>query len=198
LPRRRPDQVIEHRISLSDFERSKITRVEQIAAANVGLDAVTNLAMAAGTALAGGGAFLAAYVLMKWKGPEIIADVTNFTNSALDSVVDAILPGTPIEYRRQAQELARRRGEINREINAYCTFAADSYDQAKCSQAQDAKDQYFKDLEAFRILVSQENQSVKDLIYAGLGDINPDFVEDEPSAGTKASAVAAALKAALF
>jgi len=63
MPRRRPDKVVEHRISLSDFERTKINQVQKIAAANVGLDAVTGVAMAAGTALAGGGALLAALVL---------------------------------------------------------------------------------------------------------------------------------------
>ena len=185
MPRRRPDKVIEHRISLSDFERASITRAEGIATANVGLDAFTATLQAAGTALAGGGAILAAVVLMKKFAPDIIADVTNVTNTALDKVADAILPGTPVEYRRQAQDLAARRAQINREINSFCTLSADTYDQAKCSMAQEAKDQYFADLEAFRTIVAEENKTVQYLIYFGLGDIDPNYSGAGDRAGSE-------------
>ena len=175
MPRRRPDKVIEHRISLSDFERTKINQVQKIAAANVGLDAVTGVAMAAGTALAGGGALLAALVLMKWKAPDIIADVTNATNGALDKVADVVLPGQPIELRREAQRLAKERGEIAKLETTYCTLSSDKYDAAQCSQVQLRKDQYFADLEAFRLIASES--AYADVIYAGQGDIKPDDYE---------------------
>ena len=112
MPRRRPDKVIEHRISLSDFERAKINRVEKIAAANVGLDAITGVAMAAGTALAGGGALLAAVVLMKWKAPDIIADVTNATNSTLDTVADVLLPANPSNYEEKRNDSPKKEGRL--------------------------------------------------------------------------------------
>ena len=40
------------------------------------------------------------------------------------------------------------------------------------------KDQYFADLEAFRAMVREQygDAAIVDLIYRGLGDINPDFV----------------------
>jgi len=176
MPRRRPDQVIEHRISLSDFERAKVNQVQAIAAANVGLDAFTGIAQAAGTALAGGGVFLAAFVLMKWKGPEILAEVINKTNGALDTVADVILPGTPVALRREAQDLAKRRGDIAKREATYCSFSSEKYDANACSQVQMEKDQYFADLEAFQEIMKQ-NAAIADLVYAGLGDVKPDDYE---------------------
>ena len=178
MPRRRPDKVIEHRISLSDFERAKINRVEKIAAANVGLDAITGVAMAAGTALAGGGALLAAVVLMKWKAPDIIADVTNATNSTLDTVADVLLPGQPIELRREAQRLAKERGEIAKLETTYCTLSSEKYSAAECSQVQLRKDQYFEELEAFRVLLDDSTMFESWFATRGQGDVAP---SSEPS-----------------
>ena len=177
MPRRRPDVVHEYRISLSDFERQRIDEAISTSQANVAIDGVTNLAMAAGTAMAGAGGLLAAGVLMLWKAPQIISMVTNVTNGALDTIVDTILPGTPIEHRRYAQELARRRGEIATNQTTFCTASASTYDEAKCSLNEIAKDQYFADLGAFRAMVKNTyDTGGAAVIYYGLGDINPDFV----------------------
>ena len=54
------------------------------AQANVAVDGITATLQAAGSALAGGGMMLAAVVLMRWKGPTLIAEITNKTNAALD------------------------------------------------------------------------------------------------------------------
>jgi hypothetical protein len=172
MPRRRVDKVIEHRLSFSDFERQKINRLEQAAIANVALDAVTDVAKAAGMALGGGGALLAAFVLLRWKAPEIIADVTNATNNALDTVADVILPGSPVELRREAQRLAKERGEIAKAEATYCSYSSDKYDEVQCSQVQQRKDKYFQDLEAFRELAN--DSAWADLIYAGQDDIEPE------------------------
>ena len=178
MPRRRPDQVHEFRISFSDFERAKINRLEQTAVANVALDATTDVLKAAGMALGGGGALLAAYVLLKWKAPQIIAELQETANGVLDGALDAVLPGTPAEDRRAAQAFAVRRGEIAKREATYCTFSSDKYDEAECSRTQEMKDQYFVELEAFRrMLASRYTAEQRAAIYAGLGDINPDFVE---------------------
>lgn len=161
---------------MSDFERSKINEAVTTAQANVAVDGITATLQAAGSALAGGGVLLAAVVFMRWKGPTLISSITNKTNGALDKIADAILPNTPIEHRRYAQELAKRRGEIANQINAYCSFDSDKYDQAKCSTAQQAKDQYFADLQAFRsMLMTTYSRAEREVIYYGLGDINPEF-----------------------
>ena len=177
MPRRRPDVVHEYRISLSDFERDRINSVIQTQQANVAIDGVTATLQAAGLALTGAGGLLAAFVLMKWKAPEIINDITDVTNPILDTIVDTILPGTPIEHRRMAQELAAKRAEIARNQTVFCTHAASTYDEAKCSLNGIAKDNYFTELTAFQAMVRNTYTSGEAaIIYYGLGDINPDFV----------------------
>jgi hypothetical protein len=178
MPRRRPDVVHEYRISLSDFERKKIEQASAIAAANVGLDAVTDVLKAAGTALGGGGALLAAYVLMKWKAPNIVPEILEKTNGALDTVFDTLVPGTPAEDRRRAQDFAARRAELAKKEATYCEFSSESYDEQQCSLVQQEKDQYFIELKAFQNDLRQRyGPGDRAIIYSGLGDINPDFVD---------------------
>jgi hypothetical protein len=182
MPRRRPDHVHEFRISFSDFERDKINRLETAAIANVGLDAVTDTLKAAGAALGGAGGLLAAYVLLKWKAPEIIADITNVTNGALDAVVDTFLPGTPIEFRREAQRLAAERGAIAKDEAAYCSFSASTYDEARCSSTQERKDKYYDDRRRLNKMLRDAYKGkayygVASFVYAGLGDIDPAWTE---------------------
>ena len=167
----------EFRISLSDYERSKVEEALTTAQANVAVDGITATLQAAGSALAGGGMMLAAVVLMRWKGPTLIAEITNKTNAALDTIVDTILPGSPVEHRRYAQDLAERRAQLAKDEAAYCSHDSDKYDAAKCSASFAAKDQYFADLEAFRnMLRNTYSRGERELIYYGLGDINPEFV----------------------
>jgi hypothetical protein len=178
MPRRRPDVVHEYRISLSDYERSKIEEALTTSQANVAIDGITATLQAAGAALGGAGGLLAAYVLLKWKAPEIIADITNVTNDALDSIVDTVLPGTPIEFRREAQRLAAERGSIAKEEAAFCTFASSQYDEAKCSQTQQRKDKYYEDRATLNKLIREAYPGklyygVANLVYAGLGDVDP-------------------------
>jgi len=148
------------------------------AQANVALDGVTATLNAVGTALGGAGALLAGLVFMKWKGPTLWVDFTeNVTNPFIDNIVDTILPGTPVEHRRYAQDLAARRGQIANEEAAFCSLSASTYDEAKCSTTQQKKDQYFADLETFRKMLRETySRGEREVIYYGLGDINPDFV----------------------
>ena len=183
MPRRRPDVVHEYRISLSDFERKKVEEIQTLAAANVGLDAATNVMMAAGTALAGGGALLAAFVLMRWKAPEIIAELQDKANGILDSAVDGLVPGTPAQDRRRAQEFAERRGQLAKEEATFCSFTSEKYDEQQCSVVQQKKDQYFADLEAFQTEIrTRYDAAGQELIYYGLGDINPNFIDGDSTA----------------
>ena len=165
MPRRRVDKVIEHRISLSDFERDQIRTAITTAQANVAVDGVTATLNAAGAALGGAGALLAGVVFAMWKAPTLWVDFTEkVTNPLIDDIVDTILPGTPIEHRRYAQDLAKRRGQIAK-------------DEVRCSQVQQQKDQYFADRNAFhKMLMETYDIAGRVAIYYGLGDVNPDFV----------------------
>ena len=64
----------------------------------------------------------------------------------LDSVLDDIAGGGVIALRREGPALARERGEIAREISAFCTLSAYTADATKCNAAHDRKDRYFERL----------------------------------------------------
>ena len=186
MPRRRVDNTTEHRLTLGEWERGFITRALEVQVENQRLDAITASAQAVDTALAGAGGILAGLALMAWKAPDVLDRAKEAVNETLDSVADSILPSTPVEFRREAQRLAARRGEINAAINRYCTSTSEDYDAQACSLSHDEKDQYFTDLEAFRERVRQANLEQDGLywrfIFGGLGDIDPYY--SDPNKGS--------------
>lgn len=192
MPRRRVDKVIEHRISLSDFERAKINEAMTTAQANVAIDGVTATFQAAGSALAGGGVLLAAGVFMLWKAPTLLVDVVNkiteTTNPIIDNVADFLLPSNPIELRREAQRLAAERGAIASAEANFCNFSSGNYSEAECSNVQIRKDTYFLELDALRKNVEEASigfagftafglvgRTLAEFVFMGLGDIDPNY-----------------------
>jgi len=192
MPRRRVDKVVEHRISLSDFERSKITEAMTTAQANIAIDGVTATFQAAGSALAGGGVLLAAGVFMLWKAPTLLVDVVNkvteTTNPIIDNIADFLLPSNPIELRREAQRLAAVRGEIASAEANYCNFSSGNYSETECSAVQQRKDVYFDELAALRQQVADASigfagftafglvgKTLAEFVFMGLGDIDPNY-----------------------
>lgn len=162
------------------------TRAIDVQVENQRLDAITQTAQAVGTALAGFGGVLAGLALMAWKAPDILGAAQDAANTALDGVADAVLPSTPVAFRREAQALAARRGRINASINRYCTSSSADFDSQACSFAHDEKDQYFVDLEDFRERVRQANLEQDGFawrfIFGGLGDIDP--YDSDPTQGS--------------
>jgi hypothetical protein len=156
---------------------------------NQRLDAITATAQAFGTALAGAGGILAGLGLLAWGGPAILDTIQEKANETLDGLTDAILPKTPVEFRREAQALAVRRGQINEKINRFCSSDSPDYNETSCSLAHDEKDLYFQDLEAFRERVRQANIEQDGFywrfIFGGLGDIDP--YSSDPTKGSNQS-----------
>lgn len=192
MPRRRVDKVIEHRISLSDFERTKINDIIETQQANVAIDGITDVAKAVGGALGGAGVMLAAGVFMLWKAPTLIVDVVNKVEETvrgpLDDIADLLLPSEPIALRREAQRLAKVRGSIASQEANFCVLSSGNYDAAECSNVQVAKDNYFLELEALRQAVRDSDTgligdsiyaliggSLANFVYKGLGDIDPNY-----------------------
>lgn len=175
MPRRRIDKTTEHRLTLGEWERGALTRALDVQVENQRLDAATATAQAVGTALAGAGGIMAGLALLAWKAPDILDRGKEVVFGSLDSIADALLPSTPVEFRREAQAFARRRGEIAARINRYCSSSSPDYDGAACSLAHDEKDTYFEELEAFRERVRQANIEAGsffwNFIFSGLGDI---------------------------
>ena len=150
------------------------------------IDGITSTLQAGSGILAGGGILWAAAVFGLWKAPAIggwIKDKLGDTLSdlvdpggILDDLADTLLDGSPITLRREAQDLARRRGELASQEASYCTIAASTYDAALCSNVFLMKDQYYSDVVLFRQKVRDHNAEhgdSSDFIYQGLGDIDP-------------------------
>jgi len=186
MPRKPTEKVIEHRITFGDFERNAVKKALTLQAENQRLDAATSTLNAVGVAVGGSGAILAGLALLKWKAPEIIDTITEKAKGVLDDFTDGILPKTPVEYRREAQALAARRGQINAEINRYCSSSSPDFNASTCSLAHEAKDQYFEDLKAFqaRVRAAQitEDSFYWRFIFGGLGDVDPEY--SDPNAGS--------------
>lgn len=186
MPRKPTEKVIEHRITFGDLERDVLKRALTLQAENQRLDAATSTLNAIGVAVGGSGAILAGLALLKWKAPEIIDAITEKGKGVLDDFTDGILPKTPVQFRREAQALAVRRGQINAEINRYCTSSSPDFNSATCSLAHESKDQYFEDLAAFqeRVRAAQieEDSFYWRFIFGGLGDIDP--YASDPNSGS--------------
>jgi len=178
MPRRAIDSTTEHRISLGTYERNALAEAFALQRENQRLDAVTATLQAAGTALGGGGALIAGVALASYFGVSIkdkMIEAVAGDGGILDTVTDLILPKTPVEFRREAQALAVRRGQVNASINRYCTSSSSDYDDTMCSLAHDEKDMYFQDRDAFRERVRQANIERDGFywrfIFGGLGDV---------------------------
>jgi hypothetical protein len=195
LPRRKIDTTTEHRISLGSFERTALQEAFSIQKENQRLDAITATAQAVGTAVGGLGIAGAALIVGAYLIPDWLAKTTEkFTGAGgwLDKFTDIILPSTPIAYRRAAQELAKRRGEIWRDIDSFCTITADTYDRQACSLAHEekralseAEDLFIAQLTADNIT---RNTAFWDFIFYGLGDL-PDKIDPKTEGRKEAEEV---------
>lgn len=210
MPRKAPDgnAVIEHRFSLSNYERMMLKQ----SVATRKLSLMPSIGLGLGVAGLGTGALLAGWAFSQWRYPGIIPNTLDSIQSTvedvlginigrdsegslrvtagvgglggvggvLDTVVDASSDGL-ISLRREAQSLARERGEVNKEINAFCSIGSSSADVQKCAMAHDRKDAYFSSLNGFRVRVEEyvaahgrgDGATTRNLIFGGLGDIAP-------------------------
>jgi len=189
MPRKATNQVIEHRLTLGDYERNQLKSA-------VRAEAIKDYGQAmqgAGVLVLGGGAVLAATSLTMFLAPQLWGIIKEFPKNLfndlvetatpiLDDSVDYIAKGSPVEHRRMAQEFAQRRAELSRNISYYCTASSKGYSEKTCTKlnTQD-KRQYFADLKAFNDMIdatyndtsSTHLFSMKKFIYQGLGDIDP-------------------------
>ena len=190
MPRKATNQVIEHRVTLGDLERAQLKKVVQAeaikdygqAAQGIGFVALGAGALIGGTALT---MYLAPQLwgLLKGLPRDLFDNLVDASTPVLDDTVDWAAKGSPIEHRRMAQELARRRGELDNNITYFCTASSAGYDAEVCTKLNTvSKREYFDDLRAFNDLIdatynetsATHTFSLRAFIYRGLGDINPD------------------------
>ena len=172
---------------MGNWEREALREALALQKENQRLDAITATAQAAGTAVGGLGLLGAALLAARYFFPdlpnEILSKITG-SGGALDVVADIVLPGTPIEFRRRAQDLAKRRGEISRNIDDKCSLASPNYDESACRLAHDEKYalhadeiQLENDIKAADI---ERGTAFWEFIFSGLGNVEPD-APDTPS-----------------
>lgn len=190
MPRKATDTVTEHRITLGDLERTQLKKMVQA-------EAVKDYGQAAqgiGFIALGAGALIGGTALTMYLAPQLWGMFKELPKDLFDKLVDAATPvlddtvdwaakGSPIEHRRMAQELARRRGELDNNITYFCTASSVGYDADVCTKLNTvSKREYFDDLRAFNDLIdatynetsATHTLSLRAFIYRGLGDINPD------------------------
>ena len=189
MPRKATDKVFEHRITLGDLERGELKKVvtaEAIKDYGTALQGVGAVALGIG-GLIGGTAltmFLAPQLWGKLKElpKDLFNDFVDLAEPVLDNTVDWAAKGSPIEHRREAQELARRRAELDANITYFCTASSIGYSESVCTKLNtETKRQYFADRQAFNDMIDATYTatstthlfSLRAFIYQGLGDINP-------------------------
>ena len=217
MPRKAPDEVQEQRITLGNLEREALRSILNVQRAQVVSSALVG---AAGAVSAGGVLLAAAaFAAWKAPGvvSDAAGAASQAVQNALGVVVArneqgrlTVEPGVGglagvgglldltgdkasggvITLRREAQALARERGEIAQSITTFCSTNGSKYDQAKCNAAHDRKDAYFRRLNAFRARVDQYVQNqvatgglfrAQDIYGGGtsglgsLGDIDPNY-----------------------
>lgn len=180
MPRSKCDSVSEKRFTLGNYERSQFN---DALTAYKNKSYIQGIATGIGGISLGTGVLLAGWAYMKFKAPDVQEEVKDFVFGALDSTADALFPSTPIQFRREAQALAKERGRIAKAESVYCSFSSEKYDQALCSSVQQEKDAYFEALKAFQEKILQVTGPDGDLntasntwynfIFGGLGDIDP-------------------------
>lgn len=208
MPRKSPDSVGEARVSLGNFERKALTEMMEFEKTKLRSQTIIATAQGLGAAMAGGGLLFAAAAFAAWKAPGVISNALERTGSGIESAlgvnvgrdaegkltvsqgvgglggkgglldIGASSIGIPVALRREAQALAKERGAVNAEINAFCSINGSAYDQQKCDLAQERKERYFEQLTSFRERVAEWSGPLGNdpsFIYRGLGDIDPDY-----------------------
>ena len=155
MPRKSPDNVTEHRITLGTYERKAIIEpLEQTLNNTARVTQVAAVAGSVGAVAAGTGVALAAYGLWRWLGASPVEELKAAFTSAVQTVgkstVDVLNSdriGTNDDVARQTFEeifgegaltfndLRRTRNEALARKNRVCLVGSNNYDEAACEIA---------------------------------------------------------------
>jgi len=109
MPRKAPSQVIEHRISLSDFERKELRALVKSTQLNSRINAGANVAQSISFPLLG----IAALVYVGFSANELIDDIKEFAESSSDKFKGYMEKKGWINY--QADEIGRAVAALEKE-----------------------------------------------------------------------------------
>ena len=140
MPRKAPKEVIEHRLTLGDYERKQLEQTVNAYQVDKVLENIPNILQGAGVLLVGGGLALGGYTAWVWlTGDKFISKMKNGTFDFLDSTfgagLDSIMGYDPIEHIRDRQALRREFDTVISDIDQYCSTGSQNYDKGKCQVA---------------------------------------------------------------
>lgn len=167
MPRKAPHEVVEHRITLGDYERKQLEQTVNAFQTDKYLENIPHILQGAGVVLVGGSLGAGAYVLHKWLfGGEPITDKTNrFFDWLVGGTLQGVVGYDPIEHIRDRQALDEEFKKVANDIDSYCVIGAKTYDEQKCDLAQTRKDELFERKKA----LEEQQQAEKQAIYEPLG-----------------------------
>ena len=160
MPRKKSDKIITHRIEFSPKERELVDSIISTQKENQRLDAVTATLNAAGVAIGGSGALIAALGLAAWFGfnvkdkakdifndiSDTVTDVTSkiVTGNTVEENVDIIMDSAGIGVDGRTRWKNRMR-ELRQEENRYCNSNSQYYDATECAKIKAEQEQINKE-----------------------------------------------------
>mgnify|MGYP001234557132 CR=1 FL=1 len=160
MPRKASDKIITHRIEFSPKERELVDTIIDTQKENQRLDAITSTLNAAGVAIGGSGALIAALGLAAWFGFSVkdkikdvfedlkddVSDFVPFTGMTKDELGQAFLDKMGIN----PNDLDARRRDLMNQSARFCNTNSQYYDPTECARVraeQDQLTQEYKDLQ---------------------------------------------------
>lgn len=166
MPRKAPKEVIEHRITLGDYERKQLEQTVNAFQTDKYLENVPNILLGAGVVLGGAGLVIGGYSAWVWlTGDKFIDKLKNATFDSLDSVFGAgfesVAGYDPISHIRDRQELRREFNTVIADIDQYCSTGSRNYDEGKCELAYHRREELIAKREAMTKRHEQEKREAK-------------------------------------
>lgn len=186
MPRKAPDKVTEHRITLGSYERQAVIEpLEQALTSTARIAQVAAVAGSVGAVAAGTGVALAAYGLWRWLGASPVEELKDFVKESVQKVgktgIDVLnndIIGTSDDALRQTLEEVLGEGALTfndkrkaeaaamARKNRVCLPGSQDYDEAQCEIAtaeyQTAKTELYQAIREIR-----ETKGVSNPIEAG-------------------------------
>jgi len=177
MPRKAPKEVIEHRLTLGDYERKQLEQTVNAYQTDKYLENIPNILLGAGVTLAGAGLALGGYTAWVWlTGDKFIEKVKNATFDGLDATFGTLFQAAggydPIEHIRDRQELRREFNTVIADIDQYCSTGSRNYDEGKCQVAYARREELILKREELEKKQQEEKDAAKESGDYGVGD-NP-------------------------
>ena len=157
MPRKASDKIITHRIELSPKEREIVDSIINTQKENQRLDAITSTLNAAGVAIGGSGALIAALGVAAFFGVSIkdklIDGFKNISDTVADTTAEIITGSTKEEIVQDimdatgynVDDLQQRGKYLIEQKRRFCNPSSQYYDEEKCAQVDAALEQLSKE-----------------------------------------------------